>query len=285
MIKEIARCACALCLASSLSACKGTPDQPTSPTTGVSVSATVTPTPEIETVDDVEKYYPELKDFDLKANGTIVTNRGVRVNWYNYSDLKFNEAAAQATLSYFQEAMPPEGIGTIVTLGGRPTQVVSLPRAGDQARSLFITPQDAPRPERILVSRRDYPTAATLIDRRRAVSTYIHLLDNPPNVPFFASTEAHANSRFAVEACQSFIITGIVPRRGEPTPTQRMADDSQEAMCNSLGIAFALKQQGMLFGLYDQVQLTQSGFNYQLVKLSAAGYNAIPNVGKILEKR
>lgn len=68
----------------------------------------------------------------------------------------------------------------------------------------------------------------------------------------------------------------------DPDPPQRMADDIQEAICNSLGLSFALRQQGVPYDLYSRIEATRTGFDYQLIKLSDQAYNAIPFVGRIL---
>lgn len=125
MIKEALRCVCSLCLAASLSACSSS-RTPTSgektPFTIINPSAEVTPLPNGAEVDYVAKYYPELKDFDLKSSGQLITKKGVIIKWFNYTEYLFNQEAAASTFSYFQDIMPQEGLRTQIIYRGEKHQ-------------------------------------------------------------------------------------------------------------------------------------------------------------------
>jgi|SRR3989344_8154026 len=253
---------------------------PASPT--ISAAELVQSIPEQIRDEDIARDYPELKDFTVYSSGQFNTRKGVQIRWYNLTDAQFNPTAATSTFSYFEGIMPKEGLGVKLNYYGKDIPIATLPREGDQSRTLFITPNDAPPTSTWGFEPGDYPSGATRVQARKAIASYVHLLDTPPNVTFFNNTEAYANRGLAIEACQQFIITGLLSPEAEANP-QKTANDAQEAVCNSIaGIAFALRQQGVPYETYSRIELTRTGFGYKLIQLGQEAYNSIPLAGKIL---
>lgn len=227
------------------------------------------------------QYYPELENFPLKEQGSFTTRKGTRIDWYNYIDHTFNPDAAREMFSYFQDLVPAKGLTIPMIYRGGVQQVILFPREGIQQSAIFITPENAPRPSTWGFQGDGYPSSATLnIPDHKVVASYVNFRRNTqPNV-LFTSNIDFVNRRLAVEACQQFILIGGL---ADSRPlNEQIAGHAQEGLCNSLGVAFALKQRHVPYDFYRRVTSIRSGFGYELIILEEKSYNGIPFTGPIV---
>lgn len=272
MFKDVLRCACALGLAASISACHSKPSP--SPENKASVSITQTLP---SSTDYVSKYYRELQAFELSSNGLLTTRMGTRFQWFNYTDYSFNPVSAASTFSYFQELVPGQGTNFSLVYKGREMPIRILPRLGNQERALFFVPGNAPKPSTWGLEG-EFNAATHVEDGGRATATYIKL-ENIPPVLLPDLGKVDLTKAFAVEACHQFVTIGLLTSKDFNYPNlDEVARDAQEATCGSLGIAFALRQQGLPHEVYSRTKVTSSFFNSELIRLAQSDYNKIPLV-------
>lgn len=234
MLKEILRSVCALALAASLTS-DGNPLRQAGQLPGVETPV---------------QYYPELQNVPLRGHGSFVTRGGTRFYWYNYIAQTFNPVAAREMFSYFQDLIPAKGLTIPMVYRGRAQQATLLPRQGIQQVALFITPENAPKPN----------TATINIPGRR-----VDLI----------------NRALAIEACQQFILIG---RLIDSRPlNEQIGDQAQEELCHSLGIAYAMRQLNVPYAFYRQeVRRIRAGSDSEPIILEKRTYNGIPFTGPIV---
>ncbi len=280
MLQETLRCLCAVCIGASALACQVRPSPSPVNQDRVPIDST-----SAVPADYVSIFSPELSNLDLRASGQLKTKRGTSFRWYNYSDLTFNAEAAAATLSYFQEFAPPQGINHFLVSAGREIPISIAPRAGDHERPIFIVPEDAPKPAFWGVIGDNADASTNINANRLATATYIQPKANSRLLPILTTLEAYLNKPFAVEACNQFVESSlIINRQYNYADPVRVAVNAHEAFCGSLGIAFALRQAETSYGIYKDARVTSNFFGFDPLKLDQEGYNKIPKVGNVFTK-
>lgn len=223
MLKEILRPVCALALA-------------------VSLTADASPTRQVGHLPGVET--------PIKGQGSFITRGGTRFDWHNYTDHTFNPAAAREMFSYFQDLIPANGLSVHTVYRGRTLQAILSSRQGIQQVTLFITPENTPRPSNVTIN----------IPGRRA-----DLM----------------NRELVIAACQEFI--WIVRFTGSRPLNEQAANQAQEGLCRSLWVTFTLKQQKVPYDIYRDLRGVRIGSDHELTILDEKNYNGIPLVGGVIK--
>lgn len=191
------------------------------------------------------RYYPELKNFDIKANGAFKTTDRT-VHWFNYSDYTFHPSEAAKIFS-FNEQMAPVLEG-YVKINTDAINYKAKLNSYSKTSILYILAKDMPNPAGVpvmgagltrhstinlptLVITREYTPEQLEIDELLRLAT-----SGKPTV------ESGLNSAFFAEAFNSSIIT--VTPKGDTNAIV------QEILCNSMTAGFDFSQNNKSYGQY-----------------------------------
>lgn len=218
----------------------------------------------------VSYYYPELRGRIPLQIGTFETNRGTRIHWLNYTNSIFDEEPIKKTFSYFQDNIEHIKKEEVIKDFYKSVTISSRPSTGEKV--LFIVPKNTP-----IISAGPAvgkTEAATLIRGQEAIMSFVRYEPSPkdPYVPelddlgFFLPV--------AVEACQQGVMVSTI---------RELEDYFQEVLCNSWGVAFAIKQTTFSYDTYVSTKQKFGRFpNTQPLIISEEFYNQIPIVGRVL---
>lgn len=231
----------------------------------------------------IKAYYPELKDYHVKEQGQTKTPFGTTTSYYNLSDLRINPPVMEINLTYF-ENLAQKGwlINYKIDNNLIPFQLDTKPR---NERVIFIVPEDAPSPNWAGIGINTNAATTGKFINKPSIS-FIRIFNSSENLPpgsAFNNPIKDANRSFSIEACQSSIqVLSVTPE---------IAHLGQEIMCNSLGAAFALRQQEVPYSIYEKwaektgIRQSPSSPIFPLYVMTEDQYGEIPILGPLFFPR
>lgn len=230
---------------------------------------------------EVKLYYPQIKDYPVFNHGEFTTGN-THTKWFNLTRADFNPQLATIVFKFFEDL--GQGQKLINYSYDQRSVPFALDRKPRTERVVFLVPQTAPSP-----GWPDIAHNATTTGRFTdgPYVTFVRVLNTKKDLPpsqVFTSAELAANKAFAVEACQSSLrIFSLTPEVAHLV--------GQEIICNSWGIAFTLKQNGMPFEDYQtwakdtQIRKDPNSPSFSVYVLNENEYAGIPTVGVVISKR
>ncbi len=181
--------------------------------------------------------YPELKNLELHSSGTIITERGLAIFWFNYSSMQFDQNAAKQVYDFF-ETLPELNFHIDeIPLAGNPTRNPVIYRAPHQV-ALFLVDEPAPLPawlqEETVGAVFTGDVDITRIRLTRFVDTQAEEM--------YASTDAILSGALVTQACFNTVVVNAV----NPESFYKL----QNMLAYSTAVAFDSKRQGHDFNTY-----------------------------------
>ncbi len=231
---------------------------------------------------DVQAYYPEL-DSEVKNKGTFQTqNLGRNIDWYNFTDARFDQDAAAKVYSFFELISATQSRGRLITNQGHEIDY-TIAAHKTWPLKIFIVPEAAREPS--WVDKKDNEGAYTLLADQKQINLTVVKLVNPLRSSssiskFFKTPEEWINHGAIVGAAQATFFS--------LAPSSKDQQDVQEAFCNS--IAFAVYARSADFD-YQKYSKFTAGFDMQLssdraqmIRFDEEAYGRIPKFPAIIRK-
>lgn len=243
---------------------------------------------------EVQQYYPEIsgltttEDFQFKTDVFQTT-----VQVINFDKSTVNRSGLKAAYNFF-ETLASAGFASEYTVHDT-TLYLEFIHSPYARRNVFVVPADVPNPSWAGSTEGSYhgKIGTTSNQLGDPILTLIRIAGESagnivaPNSPF-SESRSFLNMVAAVESCHFSIETQTNYRTDAILPPD-IGERMQEIVCNSLGRAFSMRQDGYSFDSYrDYILRTEfpltEDYAYPWIKLPEELYNRIPQTGNIINR-